>query len=190
MNLVQMLNLFALMMSSTAISEAVNGGIVYFPSEVEAVTAASNIYNPLSIREDREYMGAIYKADEGFRFTVSPGRKNVARVQISLPKEDFDDVVAFWHTHGGANSRHRYFSDTDTETVNKFGRPLYLADYTGYLKVFEPGDSVISPFNAERLGLAAVRGYATGTIVKDNQRRPVRIATRIESLRTAAFSAT
>lgn len=190
MNLVQMLNLFAMMMTSIAMPEAVNGGLVYFPSEMEAATAASNIYNPLSIREDREYMGAIYKADEGFRFTVTPGRKKLGRVQISLPKDNFDDVVAFWHTHGGANPRHRYFSDTDTETVSKFGRPLYLADYTGYLKVFEPGDATISPFNAQRLGLSAVRGYATGTLVKDNQRKSVRIATRGETFTTAAFSAT
>jgi len=76
---------------------------------------ASNIHNPLSIREDREYLGAIYKNADGFRFTVTPGRIGVGSVQVSLPKEDFDDVVAFWHLHGGTDPRHRYFSDVALE---------------------------------------------------------------------------
>lgn len=180
MNLVQVLNMFA-MMTSFAMPEMANSGLVYFPSEKEAVTAAANIYNPQSIREDREYMGAIYKTEQGYRYTVTAGKKRGDKIQIALPSEDFDHVVAFWHTHGNANPRHRYFSDVDTQTVHKFGRSLYLADYTGYLKVFEPGDPVLSLYAARRLGLPAVRGYATGELVKDMRRRSVRVATRSDA---------
>ncbi|MFT4888835.1 MAG: hypothetical protein ACI8V0_003074, partial [Pseudohongiellaceae bacterium] len=43
-----------------------------------------------------------------------------------------------------ANPLHCSFSDVDTGTVSEFGRPIYLADYAGYLKFFEPGEAVIS----------------------------------------------
>lgn len=180
MNAVQVLNMFA-MMTSFSMPEVIDDGLVYFPSETKAVTAAANLYNPRSIQEDREYMGAIYETEQGFRFTVTIGEKRTDKIQISLPSEDFDKVVAFWHTHGNADPWHRYFSDVDTETANKYARPLYLADYTGYLKVFEPGDSVISLYAAQRLGLPASRGYATGELVKDEWRRSVRVDTKSNS---------
>lgn len=145
---------------------------------MEAAAAAANIYNPPSVREDREYMGAIYKVEGGFRFAVTAGGRRAGKSQIALPEEGFDKVVAFWHTHCNADSLRRYFSDVDTKTVNEFGRPPYRADYSGYLKGFEPGGSVLSAFSARHLGLPAARGYATGELVKDKSRRSVRVATR------------
>lgn len=180
MNLIQVLNLFA-MMSSFALPHNENSGENYFLSEQAAVIAAANKYNPLSINEDREYMGAIYETKEGFRFTVNRGTKGSSRIRISLPEADFESVVAFWHTHGNANPSRRYFSDVDTHTAAKYDRPFYLADYTGYLKVYEPGDPLISQVAARRLGLPAVRGYATGQQVMDRLNHAVRIATKSAS---------
>lgn len=178
MNVVQVLNMFA-MMTSFALPQAESGYVSHYSTEKEAVTAAANTYNPLSIREDREYMGAIYKTRNGFKFSVTAGKRRSDTVQISIPDQEFDSVVAFWHTHGNADPVNRYFSNTDTQTVNKFGRPLYLADYTGYLKVFEPGDKTMSRFSARRLGLPSITGYATGDLVKDRNQRPIRIATKL-----------
>ncbi|MFK7864214.1 MAG: DUF4329 domain-containing protein [Pseudohongiellaceae bacterium] len=177
MNMFQMLNMFA-MMSSLAVPNLEKDGGCYFLTESEAVIAAANIYNPLSIQEDREYMGAIYKTAAGFQFTVNAGRKSTNRISMSIPEDDFDSVVAFWHTHGDAAPSRRYFSDTDTHTALKYSRPFYLADYTGYLKVFTSGDKIISKTTAQRLGLPAVRGYSTGKLVMDAHHRAVRVATK------------
>lgn len=177
MTLVHALNLFAAM-SSIGLSPMTDGVASNYVSEQEAVKAASNIYNPLSIDEDREYMGTIYKTESGFSFTVTAGKKRSNSIQLSLSEADIDDVVAFWHTHGDAQPKNRYFSDTDTLTANKFGKPFYLADYTGYLKVYEPNYSTLSPYSAQRLGLPRRGGYSIGKIVKDATRRSIRIKTK------------
>lgn len=180
MNVIQVLSMLAMMTSMEAphVGESERCA---FLSEWEAATAAANFYNPLSISEDREYMGTIFKTEEGFQYTVTAGRKGASRINISMPSGDLDSVVAFWHTHGDADPTRRYFSDTDTETAIKFGRPFYLADYTGYLKVFTPGDKILSKVTADRLGLPAVRGFSTGKLVMDAQRRAVRVATKKSS---------
>ncbi len=41
-----------------------------FATELEAVIAAANSYNPLSIGEGREFVGTIFEADGKFGFTV------------------------------------------------------------------------------------------------------------------------
>lgn len=173
MNLIQVLYMIAVTSSFAVPSSDDN----YFLSEQEAVIAAANQYNPLSINEDREYMGAIYESEQGFRFTVKRGSKGSSRIRLELPAEDFDSVVAFWHTHGNAHPSRRYFSDVDTQTAAKYDRPFYLADYTGYLKIYEPGEPLISQTAARRLGLPSVRGYATGRLVTDRLNQAVRIAT-------------
>ena len=65
--------------------------------------------------------------------------------------------------------------------ANRFGKPLYLADYKGLLKLFNPGDPTISPISAGRLGLPPERGFATGSVVRDANNRMVRINTRADS---------
>ena len=149
-----------------------------FESEQAAVIAAADIYNPLSIREDREYMGTIFKSGNQFGYTVTPGRKGADSVDIRIPRVDWDNVIAFWHTHGDAARHHRYFSDIDTSMVKKFGKPFYLADYTGFLKVFKSGDKTMPAHAANRIGLPSDRGYAIGEFVRDRFNRTVRINTR------------
>lgn len=149
-----------------------------FSSELEAVKAAADFYNPLSIRDDREYMGTIFKHDTEYGYTVSQGKKGSDRISISVPTDSWDHVTSFWHTHGDESSDHRYFSDVDTTMVKRYGKPFYLADYTGYLKVFKYGDKTLSKFAAARLGLASERDFAIGEFVRDNSRQLVRIETR------------
>lgn len=171
------LGLIALI-SSLATTSAVNqSGAVYATIE-EAVIAAADIYNPISIQEDREYMGTIYRDDNRFGYTVSRGNARSNSISIRVAVENWDEVVAFWHTHGNAAPNNRYFSEVDTETAERFDKPFYLADYTGFLKVFRPGQRTIPRFAARRLGLPAVDGYSVGEFIKDRFNRSVRINTR------------
>ena len=179
MNSLHALGLLSLV-SSLMASPAVGDSTPVFESEQLAAKAAADIYNPLSIRENREYMGSIYRRGGKFGYTVTAGRRGANSMEIRIPSVDWDNVVAFWHTHGNAAPDHRYFSDTDTEMVHKFTRPFYLADYTGFLKVFRPGDKILSAYAARRLGLPRVSGYALGEVVRDRHDRTVRVNTRAD----------
>ena len=109
------------------------GGSRGFDTELDAVLAASNIYNPLSIDEDREYIGAVLELDGSYFYTVGVGKKgeNAIVVRARVPKSY--SLVAFWHTHGAPAIERRYFSDADMHLVRSYGKPFYLADYTGRL---------------------------------------------------------
>lgn len=171
---VVLLALLAALESSAVTAQS----LTLFDSELAAVKAAADIYNSLSIQEDRKYMGTIYQVGGQFAYTVTPGVRHVDAMKLSIPRVDCDNVVAFWHTRGDASPQHRYFSNIDTQTVEKFGRPFYLADYTGFLKAFRPGHRTLSIIAARRLGLPAARGSATGEFVRDRFNRTVKVSTR------------
>lgn len=152
-----------------------------FSSELEAVQAATNLYNPISIREDREYMGAIYRSGDYYGFTVVAGDIGANKISFKIPAEQWSSVVALWHTHGDASPLKQYFSRTDTRLVKQLRKPLYLADYTGTLKVFRPEDRPLSGFAAQRYGLPGRRGYALGEVVRDARARKVAVRTRPQS---------
>ena len=83
----------------------------------QAVIFASNRYNPVSIQEDREFIGAIlYDAGVGGRYiyTVEAGVSGHDQVttRIRIPKGYH--LVAFWHTHGAAQWSRQFFSEIDT----------------------------------------------------------------------------
>jgi len=177
MNSLYVFGLLSLIASLTA-SPTVGDSSPVFDSEQQAVKAAADIYNPLSIRTDREYMGSIYRRQGKYGYTVSVGERGANSMAIRVPREDWDNVVALWHTHGGSAPNHRYFSDIDTEVVQRFALPFYLADYTGFLKVYRPGDRTLLPLVARRLGLPAATGYARGELVRDRYNRSVRVRTR------------
>ncbi|MDA1370736.1 MAG: DUF4329 domain-containing protein [Proteobacteria bacterium] len=150
-----------------------------YVTELSAVKAAADLYNPLSIAQDREYMGAIFRHLGYFYFNYSTGEVGDDAVSIRVPKHLWNEVVAFWHTHGKADFYHRYFSEVDTALVENLGLPFYLADYTGKLKVFRPGDATLSKAQAVRLGLPAESGMARGKQVNDSNNRPVIVKTTI-----------
>lgn len=149
-----------------------------FPSEIAAVRAAANTYNPLSITEDREYMGAILKRGSDYGYTVTGGGRSSDRIRVKIDGESWRQTIGLWHTHGSYRPSHRYFSRTDTRTATSLNLPFYLADYTGYLKVYMPGDTTLSPFAARRLGLSFEAGFAIGRYVHDQFDRPIRVRTR------------
>lgn len=158
-----------------------------FASIEEAVAEASNRFNPESIDEDREFMGAILKYNDvsdlghAYTYTATAGDPGAGQVTIKLKLSNEFKVVAFWHTHGGVYWSRKYFSDVDTSVANHWGLPFFMADYSGKLRVFNPGDKTLSLRKARTLGLGRNRGYAKGSIVKDpDTGKPLKINTKLE----------
>lgn len=149
-----------------------------FPTVVAAVTAAANRYNPISIREDREFMGTVYRVGDEYGYTLSSGRNGSGASEIHLRRAALGDVVAFWHTHGRKHPAHAFFSHSDTEVVNELGLPMYLADHTGVLKVYAPGGRMASRFTAVSAGAAGNAKLASGKRVYDHKDQLVRVKTR------------
>jgi hypothetical protein len=150
----------------------------WFATELAAVVAATSRFNPVSIREDREFMGAILHDGECYSYTVAAGERGRDRITVRITVDDDIDVIAFWHTHGAKYAGNRYFSDVDTRLVEKWRKPLYLADYTGALKVIAPGHRTLSSLRAWQLGLPARVGYAAGRSVTDASGKRAKISTR------------
>ena len=114
-----------------------------FGTEVDAVTEASNKYNPLSIKENAEYFGAVYKCGNTFDYTVDKvsSMQDKWTMRVKLPKNC--PLTSVWHTHGDKTYNHKFFGPGDISTAINRNIPVYLADYTGELKVFKKGDKVI-----------------------------------------------
>ncbi|KEQ17645.1 DUF4329 domain-containing protein [Endozoicomonas numazuensis] len=150
-----------------------------FVSEVAAVASACNIYNPVSIQEDREYIGAVlkHKTTNHYHYTVAAGESGEDRIhaEIVFPKEY--EVIAFWHTHGAGKGSRHYFSKYDTALVQQWNKPFYLSDSSGYLKVFNPDDRIMSSYQARKVGLGHAKGSAKGNKVRDSRGETVRIRT-------------
>lgn len=153
---------------------------VAFATELEAVIAASGEVNARSIREDREFLGAVLRRGADFHYSVVPGHAGADRIRARLAVPDGFELVALWHTHGAAAPERRFFSVVDAELVRKTGRPLYLADHTGALRVLKPGAPRLTAMAARRLGLPGRPGYAEGERLRWLDGELVHIPTRDE----------
>lgn len=151
----------------------------YFSSPLAAVVAASNAHNPQSIAQDREFIGAVLLLGGVYRYTVGQGKRgeDTVSVRVAIPRGA--EIVAFWHTHGAAGHGRRYFSHIDTALVANWNKPFYMADHSGVLRVFHPGDAVMTAAKSRRLGLGGRAGYAKGTVVRADDGRRARIATHL-----------
>ena len=150
-----------------------------FDSAIDAVVAASDAFNPHSIAEDREYMGAILFGAGRYSYTVEAGEVGHDQITVRIKVPGGSQIVAFWHTHGAAGADRSYFSEVDTELARQWKVPFYLADYTGNLKVYEAGDKLLSSRKAKRLGLPARSGFSKGRRVEKKGGQLVRIATHL-----------
>lgn len=159
--------------SSPASSQLTAGS---YPTAMVAAIAATNRYNPPSIAEDREYMGAVLRNGDQYHYTVAAGEVGSDRISVKLAIPAGMEVVAFWHTHGAAYFSRRYFSDTDSALVQQWHKPFYMADATGILRVLEPGHGRLSALRAQRLGLGRRSGYAEGKEVLAAAGDRVRVA--------------
>ena len=148
-----------------------------FDSPLDAVIAASERYNAVSIEEDREFMGAILHRHSQYHYTVAQGEAGEDRITVRVPVPKGANIVAFWHTHGSEAHAREYFSEVDTQLATDWDKPFYLADHTGVLKVYEPGASTLASAEARSLGLPARRGFAKGKKVVAANGKIVKVTT-------------
>ncbi|MEO7386298.1 MAG: DUF4329 domain-containing protein [Gammaproteobacteria bacterium] len=151
-----------------------------FTTELNAVIAATSAVNGRSIREDREFLGAVLRRGSDFHYSIVTGQPGVDRIRARLIVPEGFELVAVWHTHGAAATEHRFFSRVDAALVAGTGKPLYLADHTGALRVLQPGAPRLSAIAARRLGLPGRSGFATGEQLRGTEGELVRIPTRAE----------
>ena len=111
-----------------------------YRSADDAAIAASNRYNPDSVRKNREHVGAIVSCGNSTFYTHGKGRSGVTPVRFSIVVPKGCALQALWHTHGGRGRQREFFSASDTETAAKLGVPFYLANYKGELRVFDPAE--------------------------------------------------
>lgn len=140
-----------------------------FQSELDAVKHAMNTYNPPSIREDREYIGAIYQLNngDGFFYSVAPGVIGQDKVSAGIPRLKSAKIVAFWHTHGAHHWNRKYFSEVDSKLVKQWDRPFYLGTAEGHLRILTPSHKVMSLRQAQSAGLGRRVGFAVGELIPD-----------------------
>ncbi len=150
-----------------------------FLSELEAVKAASDRFNPISIAEDTEFIGAILKRNGQYFYSAQRGAPGRDQVSLHFRYPKTYDLVAFWHTHGAEAKERNYFSDFDTRVVEQTGKPFYLSDFSGELKVFKVGNKILNAWQALRKGLPRQSGFAEGEKVRDRFGKLVMICTSL-----------
>lgn len=110
-----------------------------YPTQHSAALHASRKYNPMSIRENTEYAGAIYSTPKGFMFSVAKGTQNSTRLSITLKNRPITfKLVALWHSHGKAGPLRHYFSHQDMETSKKTNLPVYMISADNTLRIIYP----------------------------------------------------
>lgn len=178
--LVLALGCFAGLGARPALADAAVPAGPAFATELDAVIAASSAVNAQSVREDREFLGAVLRRGEEYHYSVAPGQPGADRIRAHLQVPDGFELVALWHTHGGPAPERRFFSAVDGALVARTGLPLYLADYTGALRVLRPGAPRLSALAARQRGLPGRSGFAAGQELREPDGERVRIPTRAE----------
>ncbi|WP_419834504.1 DUF4329 domain-containing protein [Endozoicomonas atrinae] len=86
-----------------------------FNSELDAVISAANQYNPTSIREDREFIGGIFKDLNRslFYYSAFAGKRGEDQITATLTYPKHLQLIAVWHTHGAGQGLRLYFSAQD-----------------------------------------------------------------------------
>ncbi|KEI71445.1 DUF4329 domain-containing protein [Endozoicomonas elysicola] len=150
-----------------------------FDSELATAVAAAERYNPDSIKEDREYIGGVFKHRQTslYYYSVIPGKPGKNQITATLQFPDSLELIAIWHTHGNGKGTYLFFSQQDVILATRLGIPIYLADSSGFLKKFTPGDLMMSRYQARRQGLGYKKGYAKGIKMKKQSGQFIKIPT-------------
>lgn len=100
-----------------------------------------NRINPVSVRENREYGGWIYRNGDGTYGFTGPVRGELASVDIGSPSSVPGGTVASasYHTHGGPDPRfdNENFSPSDILSDNLQRVDGYLGTPAGFMKLHE-----------------------------------------------------
>ncbi len=137
-----------------------------YPSVVAAVDAMRRRHLEVSVRADREFVGAVVaNRDGGFWASMGSGCVGQDTVTFSVAVPRGLEVAAFWHTHGAPALYRDLFSAHDVDLVRSTGRDFFLITPRGDLRVLRPTDVTgIDRFVQQRLGPNRAFG-ATGMSV-------------------------
>ncbi len=139
-----------------------------FESQMAAVKTLSECYLARSVREDREFIAALYATDNGIMVRIADGEPRAGKATIGIPRHKLDDLIAFWHTHGAPGPGRNLFSPQDTAIAHHFGVPFYLSDPGGVIRVYRPDGE--PPRGRPRLSggsrFRAPAGSAAGDYIK------------------------
>ncbi len=136
-----------------------------YASALDAAVDWQNHYNPTSIKQNKEYLGAVYKKDdryystEGVRRSSTGGSANFTLAKGAIPTADL-------HTHGAySRTDHRglevrtdkidddadsdNFSPNDRRDSQDRNRPMMIGTPSGNYKIYNPqsgNTSVVKPY--------------------------------------------
>ena len=144
---------------------AAGGPLGPFATQDEAARAALNAANPLSIAENREYTGMIYRGADGQYYATNPQAAGLAGGSLPVDQVPAGATeTGFYHTHADysladgtrTDAAHdefdsEHFSQTDIDTANSRGAGdpsyrSYLATPSGGQQVHNPSTGAISAF--------------------------------------------
>jgi len=113
-----------------------------FPDQDAAARAALDYYNPVSVKENAEYGGYIFRTAKGEYGYTKPDKGDFGRVNFTSPEKAAlpgTVVTASWHTHGATmeNVISEIFSPHDMKFNQFHGVNGYLATPSGKFKFFD-----------------------------------------------------
>lgn len=109
---------------------------------LDAVQAAGQRYLEASVREDREYFGAVVRTAQGYyRLHGAAGAKRVDHFRFRISVSSGERLVAIWHTHGAPAEGRDYFSPADVAMVERLRYPMFLITPRGQINVLLPKPS-------------------------------------------------
>ena len=112
-----------------------------FPSVVATVSAMAREHLAMSVRADREYVGAVLQDIEGHYWAaVGVGCAGQDTVTFAVAVPAGYQLSAFWHTHGAAGPMRDWFSPEDVNLVVTTGYDFYLVTPSGGLRVLSRTD--------------------------------------------------
>ena len=113
-----------------------------FATQNQAAFDVLNEINPVSVRENREHGGWVYRNADGSFGHTNPVAGQVASVNIGNPETAVPDgtrATATYHTHGGPDPRYdnENFSPQDIFSDRLAGVDGYLGTPAGFMKYHE-----------------------------------------------------
>lgn len=119
-----------------------------FSSPSDAARDAIRMYNPRSIRENREYGGTIYRLPGSTKFSyvtppnIQPSERTTGSVSTAQQLPTGAVEAGRWHTHGKTeNFTDEEFSQTDLMLAYARKIPSWLGTPKGAIKVAVPTKS-------------------------------------------------
>lgn len=110
-----------------------------FNTAEDAAIAALNTVNPLSVSDDRVYIGEVFEADGQYSYAWSRLDARDDGGRVTLEHASDAETVALFRTSGRDNVRlnNRSMSSLDRQATRRFDVDYYVADSSGELYIAE-----------------------------------------------------